>query len=62
MGKQNKELFDNIQKLDSNDYQGRTKEQVQSSEFGAFISVIGLLLTIIGVAIYNAVQWQPKNK
>lgn len=56
MGKQNKELFDNIQKLDSNDYQGRTKEQVKSSEFGAFISVIGLLLTIIGVAIYNAVQ------
>ena len=56
MGKQNKELFDNIEKLNSNDYQGRSKEQVQSSEFGAFISVVGLLLTIIGIAIYNIVQ------
>lgn len=56
MAKQNKKLLDNMDKFNSDDYQGRTKEQVKSSELGAFISVIGLLLTIIGVAIYNAVQ------
>ena len=39
--------------LKSDDYQGRSKKQVENNELAAFVSVIGLILCVIGIAINN---------
>jgi|TARA_B110000037_G_scaffold79361_1_gene94581 hypothetical protein len=39
---------------DRNEYQGRSKQQVEGNEFLAGVSVIGLLTTLIGILIYSS--------
>ena len=36
-----------------NDWQGRSKRQVQSNETPAMVSVIGIILTVVIAAIVN---------
>tara|TARA_B100000768_G_scaffold39415_1_gene38280 strand:- start:218 stop:376 length:159 start_codon:yes stop_codon:yes gene_type:complete len=33
--------------------QGKSPEQTQNNEIAAFISVVGFILTFIGMALYN---------
>jgi|TARA_B100000768_G_scaffold128119_1_gene118733 hypothetical protein len=53
MGKQNKELFDNIEKFDSNDYQGRSKQQVEGNELMSAVSVMGLIAIAIIMSVIS---------
>lgn len=53
MGKQNKQLLDNIDNFNSNDFQGRSARQVRNNETIAAVSVLGLILTAVIAAIYN---------
>ena len=55
MGKQNKKLLDNIDKFNSNDWQGRSKQQVENNEFLSAVSVMGLIGLSIILAIINYV-------
>ena len=34
--------------------QGRSPQQVRSNEMAAFVSVIGLILMFVGIALYNS--------
>lgn len=52
MGKQNKELFDNIDKFSRNDWQGRSKQQVENNEWISAVSVMGM----IGLSIIMAIM------
>lgn len=53
MGKQNKQLLDNIDNFNSNDFQGRSARQVRNNETIAAVSVLGLILAAVIAAIYN---------
>ncbi len=53
MGSQNKKLFDNIDKFNRNDWQGRSKRQVENNEFIAMVSVMGLVGLSIIMAVIN---------
>tara|TARA_B110000285_G_C15032427_1_gene567461 strand:- start:341 stop:514 length:174 start_codon:yes stop_codon:yes gene_type:complete len=53
MGKQNKQLLDNIDNFNSNEFQGRSARQVRNNETIAAVSVLGLILTAVIAAIYN---------
>lgn len=39
---------------DRNEYQGRSKQQVEGNELIAGLSVLGLLTMLIGILIYSA--------
>ena len=51
MGNQNKKLSDNIDKFNRNDWQGRSKQQVDNNEFISAVSVMGM----IGLSIIMAI-------
>ena len=51
MGKQNKKLFDNMENFNSDDWQGRSKQQVDNNEFISAVSVMGM----IGLSIIMAI-------
>lgn len=51
MGSQNKKLLDNIDNFNRNEWQGRSKRQVDNNEFIAMVSVMGL----VGLSIIMAV-------
>ena len=53
MGKQNKKLFDNIDKFNSDDWQGRSKQQVENNELLSAVSVMGLIGLSIILAIIS---------
>jgi hypothetical protein len=53
MGKQNRELLDNIEKFDSNDFQGRSKRQVENNELMSAISVMGLIAIAIIMSVIS---------
>ena len=53
MGKQNKKLLDNIDKFNSDDWQGRSKQQVENNEFLSAVSVLGLIGLSIILAIIS---------
>tara|TARA_B100000780_G_C21004477_1_gene402023 strand:+ start:568 stop:744 length:177 start_codon:yes stop_codon:yes gene_type:complete len=54
MGKQDKELLNNINKHDGfnpDDYQGRSKHQIEGNEIAAMVSVLGFIALTIIIAI-----------
>ena len=53
MGKQNKKLFDNMENFNSDDWQGRSKRQVENNELLSAVSVMGLIGLSIILAIIS---------
>jgi len=53
MGKQNRKLFDNMENFNSDDWQGRSKQQVKNNEFLSAVSVLGLIGLSIILAIIS---------
>lgn len=46
--------MDNNDNWDIMDYQGKSRKQVADSEFFAAVGIVGIILIIAGLVVYNA--------